>query len=86
MSFAYTITGRSKLVDRWVTWGAFTNTSTDSGGEIVTGLSLVENCQITVTSHLGTEVPKVTKNSSSNGEITIVTSNGADGDWLAIGL
>lgn len=85
MSFTSTISGRGKLMNQWITWGTFTNGSTDAGGEISTGLSLVDTCQITVTSHLGSEVPKVTKNSSSSGEITIVTSDGCEGEWLAIG-
>jgi len=71
-----------------VAYGTWTNgASTDSGGEISTGLKYVRGFSIAVSSHLGTEVVKHTLNSSSGGKVTIVTSTGAvSGTWQAQGL
>ncbi len=86
MAFSSTRTGYTVFGNRKKTWGTFTNAATDSGGEIATGLRYVENCHVDFNSHLGTEVPKVTLNSATNGAVTIVTSTGADGTWEATGI
>ncbi len=63
-------------------FGTFTNGEADSGGAITTGLSVITACGIFFTSHTGLTEPKFTV---SGGTITIVTPNGADGNWWAIG-
>jgi len=85
MAFAYTVSGRDRVGRRWRTWGTWTNGAADSGGNIVTGLRTVETANIGVSSHLGTEIPKMTLNSTA-GYITLVTSEGADGYWEAVGF
>lgn len=62
--------------------GTFTNTDTDSGGAIDTGLSSIIAADVFSTSHLGAGSSKFTV---SGGTITLVTGNGVDGGWWAIG-
>ena len=66
--------------------GTFTNTSNSSGGTVVTGLKAVDTFVWACSSHMGTEVPKVTKNSPSGGSVVVVTSDNVIGDWMAIGI
>ena len=87
MAFAYTRTatfsiGRSKRMSV----GTFTNGAADTGGEITTGLRFVDTFVYSCSSHVDTGALKVTKNSATVGGVTIVASDGADGDWMAIGL
>ena len=71
------VLGSSRLIS-----GTFTNTDTDSGGDITTGFSVIIACGVHYTSHISGAMPKFTV---SGGTITIVTSNGVDGAWWAIG-
>lgn len=71
------VLGSSRLIS-----GTFTNTDTDSGGAITTGFSVIIACGVFHTSGINNADPKFTV---SGGTITIVTSNGADGSWWAIG-
>lgn len=71
---------------RWA-WGTFTNGAGDSGGDIETGLSRVE---MLVPVHSGAaavaDAPSVNETFPlASGDVTIVTTAGADGYWLAIG-
>lgn len=86
MAFASTVTKVSVSGNRRRAFGTFTNAATDSGGDIKTGLKFVEFFEASYTTHLGTEVPKVTLNSGTAGTVAIVTSDGADGIWQASGL
>lgn len=85
MSFAYEVTRRDVHGRTRCHSGTFTNGGTDSGGTIVTGLEKVSRFLPSLSSHLGSEFPKVTINSPNNGDVTIVTSDGADGGWVAYG-
>lgn len=85
MAFAYTVdTNRGSTVigNRRFIVGTFTNGEADSGGAIVTGLSKVDAFDVLVTSHVGSTNAKRTV---SGGTVTIVTPNGVDGTWWAIG-
>lgn len=62
--------------------GTFTNTDTDSGGTITTGLGLVNDFQVIPTSHVDASLPKIT---ISGGSVTIVCDNGLDANWVAVG-
>lgn len=62
--------------------GTFTNATGDVGGAISTGLNAIVACDVFITSHIGSQNPKFTV---SGGTITIVTEDGADGNWWAIG-
>ena len=59
---------------------------TDVGGDIVTGLRYVDTFVISCNSHLGTEMLKITKNTTNPGTVTIVTSPSTSFDWMATGL
>lgn len=66
-----------------VKFGTFTNTDTDSGGAITTGLKALDAYGSEVTSHTDASKPK---NTVSGGTLTLVTDNGVDGLWWAIGV
>jgi len=66
---------------RWK-FGTYTNAEADSGGAITTGLSAIVACGVYPTSHVDNNMPKFTV---SGGIITLVTDNGQDGNWWAIG-
>lgn len=82
MAFASTKVKRAVVGSLRVVCGTFTNAAADSGGNIATGLKKVYFFSASFNSHLGTEVAKHT---ISAGTVTIVTSTGADGIWIAIG-
>ncbi len=92
MAFSSSVTRvPTRLGDRTrrISFGTFTQAAGDSGGEIDTGLKAVDTFVWSCSSHLGTEVIKVTKNSATSGKVTIVTSTSGStavaGDWLAVG-
>lgn len=62
--------------------GTYTNAAGDTGGAITSGLNVLVWASAICTSHVGSQMPKVT---ISGGTITIVTEDGADGNWIAIG-
>lgn len=82
MAFAYTTTLRTVVGPCRLTAGTFTNGTTDTGGAITSGLQSVDHVSVSCNSHLGTEFVKST---ISGGTITLLTSEGADGTWFAIG-
>jgi len=87
MAFASAILGRSVFGDKSIVWGSFTNGAGDSGGDIETGLASVENIQL---QHSGAaavaDSPSVNETLPlASGDVTIVTTTGADGYWFAIG-
>lgn len=88
MAFESAITFEMNLEgNRKIVFGTFTNGSSDTGGNIATGLSLVEVIQL---SHSGSAVvasaPVVNETLPlSSGAVTIVTVANADGFWMAVG-
>lgn len=84
MAFAYTVEKKINVERTWaLAWGTFTNGATDAGGDIVTGFSALGFFVPSINSHVGTESVKHT---ISGGTVTIVTSEGADGTWFAVGV
>lgn len=83
MAFVNAITSSTVQGNKRVVYGTATNGSTDSGGDVVTGLDKIDHISFECTSHLNTAKPKVT---ISGGTATIVTSNGADFIWKAEGV
>lgn len=86
MALTQTIDGRTKAGDRWITWGTWTATSV-TGGDINTGLSIVETMMLT---HLGSAVEAAVAvvNETfpmSGSAVTFVCSSSDTGLWLAIG-
>jgi hypothetical protein len=63
--------------------GTFTNGATDVGGTIDTGLKHVYFATVNVGSHIGSEQIKLTWSGST---LTLVTDEGADGYWFAVGF
>jgi hypothetical protein len=87
MSFASAIIGRNFSGPKARTFGTFTNAGGDTGGNIDTGLRMCESIKLT---HTGAAVvasaPSVNETLPVAGNaITIVTVDGADGLWEAIG-
>jgi len=82
MTFAYVVSGSTILGDLRFKYGTFTNGTQDTGGDITTGLNAIFAEGACVNSHVGSNLPKVTK---SGGTLSIVTEEGADGTWWAIG-
>jgi hypothetical protein len=82
MAFAYTVSGRENLGSINVIYGTYTNTDTDSGGSITTGMGLVAGFGVVPTGQVDMHMPKY---SVSGGVVTLVTGNGDDGNWYAMG-
>ena len=86
MAFASTITATFVAGSKRIAFGTFTNTSGSSGGDITTGLSVVEHFDLL---HIGsavvTNVPVVNETFPITTAVTIVTDADADGYWMAIG-
>lgn len=86
MAFSAAVTDVVNIGSRKLAFGTYTNATADSGGTITTGLKTVQLFACIQSSHLGSESPKVTKNSPAAGQVVIVSSDGTDGEWLAIGI
>ena len=87
MVFSSTIDHKGNAGDRTVRWGTFTNTSGSTGGDITTGLAVIE---VIMLSHSGTaavaSAPAANETFPKVGDgITIVTTADADGLWIAWG-
>lgn len=83
MAFSKTISGRTVFGNMRVVWGTYTNTDTDSGGAIDTGLDAIFGFSTVPTGHVSITPPKY---SASAGVVTLVCQNGDDGKWFAFGL
>ena len=87
MAFASAVDFLGVVGSRRMATGTFTNAGTDSGGTINTGLKHCHTFVYSCNSHLGSESVKVTKNpSGSPGQVTVVTSDDMDADWIAFGI
>ncbi|MFH1231043.1 MAG: hypothetical protein V1709_06045 [Planctomycetota bacterium] len=92
MAFAYAVSSQTIAGNKRLVFGTFTNAANDTGGAIVTGLSTIDWFCPIFTSHSGSTGVKCT---ISGGTVTIVvpdtiipqaaTSDGVDGNWIAIG-
>ena len=88
MAFAFTITKQTVQGDRDVVYGTFTNGSGDTGGNITTGLRVVEFFEMQHTgSAVVSDVPVANETFPLAGAtpVTIVTVDNADGLWKATG-
>ena len=87
MAFTSAITESITIGNKKVTFGTFTTSSTDTGGDINTGLTVCEFINFT---HKGSAVSAspVTINETlpcAGSAVTIVTDDGVDGYWKAEG-
>lgn len=90
MAFAYAVSGQTVIGNKRMVWGTYTNGGSDTGGDIVTGLSTVETFFL---QPKGASViannPVVNETlplSNSGGTVTVVTTADEDGYWEAKGL
>ena len=88
MAFSYSVTGFDVDCDKLVVRGTFTNSDGGTGGEIVTGLNVVENFEIQESgSAVITDKSAVTETLPFVGSsVTVVTTANADGYWTAWGI
>lgn len=88
MAFAYTLDGSSVIGSMRKTFGTFTNGTTDTGGAISVGLSVVRDFNASPNSHVDTTVSKHTISNAASGgaTVTIVTGPNVDGIWCAEGF
>lgn len=87
MAFEAAITGRTVFGNKRVHFGTFTNGASDAGGDINTGL---RSCEAMILQHIGSAVvasaPTVNETLPIAGTaVTVVTTAGADGHWVAVG-
>lgn len=71
-----------------IIFGTFTNAAGDTGGDVVTGLSRVDFFQLQHTGAVAAPTSVNTANETfplESGTVTIVTGDGEDGIWMAIG-
>ena len=87
MAFTSAVLGNTVFGNKRVKWGTFTTSSTETGGDIATGLTRVD---MMLLQHSGAsaaaDAPAVTETFPlSGGDVTIKHAESADGYWLAIG-
>ncbi len=86
MAFAFTKDGENVLGDLRSMYGTFTNGGGDTGGDIRTGLQQVQGM---VLQHKGSSVvgdqPVINETFPCHDPVTIVTTDGEDGYWMAFG-
>ena len=87
MAFTSAVLGTTVFGNKRVKWGTFTTSSTDTGGDISTGLTRVD---MMLLQHSGSaaaaDAPAITETFPlSGGDVTVIHTTSADGYWLAIG-
>ena len=88
MTMAFEIIGHRRVMgDLYVVFGTFTNAGGETGGTIKTGLSKI---QFALAQHTGSAVvadaPAFNNTfPMTDGDLVIVTVDGADGIWAAFG-
>ena len=89
MAFSSTITESTTFGDKKITFGTFTTSSTDTGGDINTGLAMCEFIKLNYSTSAGATCPMVNetivKGGIAGSAITIVHAASADGYWWAFG-
>ena len=88
MAFTSDIVGRSVMGNRRMAWGTYTSASSSTGGDIDTGLELVESMFLTVkaTAIQVSGGPVINETFPVDGSaITIVTVADGVGYWYAVG-
>jgi len=87
VAFSYNVLRRTIIGNMRLVLGTYTNGSSDTGGNIDTGLRIVEFFAVQPTGSAVASNASVVNESFpvSGGVITIVTDSGQDGVWIAIG-
>jgi len=89
MAFTAPLTSQSVFGNKRILYGSYTNTGGSTGGDVATGLEVVElfTIQPRGTMALATQsvVNETLPLSNSTGSVTIVTSADELGTWIAYG-
>ena len=89
MSFAYARTdGGIPVVigNKKMTYGTYTNAGGDTGGNIDTGLTVCEAMFLQTGAAVSADQATINETLPADGSVlTIVTTDGSDGSWIAIG-
>jgi hypothetical protein len=87
MAFTSTILGQSALANRRVTYGTYDTSSTETGGDIDTGLMTCECIMLTPKGSAVTSNQAVVNETLpvAGNAVTIVHDASSDGYWVAIG-
>ena len=87
MAFSSEILGRAQAGGSTITWGTWTTSSTETGGDIDTGLHSCQAMQLTQTSgSVATNAAVVNETLPVAGSaVTIVQDASGDGSWVAFG-
>ena len=87
MAFTFTIQGQSVFGNKRVVFGTFASSGGSTGGDIGTGLSVLETLQLTHTGAAApANAPAINETFPLNGGVaTIVTIADTSGTFLAIG-
>lgn len=85
MAFTSSVVGRSKMSNKYVTWGTWTTDTT--GGDIDTGLTQCDFIMLqTSGAAVSADQSAVNETMPCTGSaVTIVCTSGADGFWMAFG-
>jgi len=87
MAFSYTHDGEVHIGGMRIARGTYTSTGV-TGGDILTGLSIVRQVFLTPKGSAVTNAPVYNETlplMNTDGTVTIVTGNGEIGSWMAIG-
>jgi len=84
MAFSSTVTFKTVFGNKRVHRGTF-DASSCTGGDIDTGLRLVEGIELTCGGSAVASAPAVNETLPVAGDITIVTDSGQTGYWMAMG-
>jgi len=87
MAFTYTILGQTIFGDKRIVYGTFTSNGGSTGGDILTGLTVLENLQCTLRGASAAANALAINETFplSGGAATIVTLADLSGTFLAIG-
>lgn len=85
MAFAYTVLYRYHVGGTEVVGGNYTNVSSGTGGDIKTGLRVVNTVQLTPSAADSPYYTTSLPGSPTDGTITIVTGSTIGGSWEAKG-
>jgi hypothetical protein len=84
MAFTSTVSGRSKMATKNVTWGTWTTDTT--GGDIDTGLTMCDFIMLQPTAaHADDQCGVVETLPVAGSAVTIEVTSGIDGYWWAMG-
>lgn len=87
MAFTSTITDRSKMATKNVTWGTFTNDGGSTGGDVNTGLTVCDGLYL-IKNGDAVDASQYAVNETlpvAGSAVTIVTTADVSGYWWAFG-